>query len=304
MFRRGWLILFVIFITPIPYQPVYSMQWDDLWQRSDQQASESFQQGKHLKAAEKFEDPLWKGSAYYKAGEYQQAIEAFKQENSTEAKYNLGNSYAKLQQFEQAIKSYDEVLTQNPNHQDALKNKKIIEEILKKQQQDKDKKNQENKDNQDKNKQKDQQDQQGKEQKQDSSQQNSEQKQDKNESSSNDKQDQKSSEQKQQQQKEQQQQQQKEEDKQQQQATDKNKTDNDKNKDKQAKAEKPKQVQEQEKDKDKEQDNKNTDSLFSQLNEEQQQAMQQYLNQIQDDPAFLLKRKFYLNSLRKQQNNQ
>ena len=63
------------------------------------------------------------------------------------------------------------------------------------------------------------------------------------------------------------------------------------------------QLAEQDKEKEKEDKpqggiQKPEDTLFSQLNEEQQQSMQQYLNQIKDDPAYLLRRKFYLNSTR------
>lgn len=108
--------------------------WQDLWQTDDQQAQEKFNNQQYNDAAKQFTDPLWQGSAYYRDGKYQEALEAFQQVESIEALYNQANSLAKLQQFEESLNAYKEVLAKDPNHQAAKKNKEIIEKLLEQQQ--------------------------------------------------------------------------------------------------------------------------------------------------------------------------
>ncbi len=301
LFRKGWLLSFLIVLLPYPYQPAYSMQWNDLWLRANQQASESFASGQHEKAAELYTDSQWKGSSFYKAKIYQQAIEQFSKENTTEAKYNTANSLAQLKRLDEALKAYNEVLEKDPNHKDSLKNKKIVQDLIEKQKKNK----QQQKDNKNSDKNKDNSSDKNKDNKQDKDQQkqNSEQK-------KSDKDQQDSKDQSEQQQNDQQSQQQKdaqdkeEQKKAEQEALKKQKEKQEKENKEQEKQNKALDDQEKQKEEqNKPDDEKPDDSLFSQLSDEEQQSMDQYLQQIKDDPAYLLRRKFYLNSTRSKQQN-
>lgn len=148
-FRRGWLlnIVLLIGISSLSLQPQNAMAfsfneslsnslsktWDNLWQRQDQQADKALQQQKYEQASQLAKDPLRLGSAEYKQGNYQQALEDFTQATGADANYNRGNTLAKLQKFEDAIKAYDEALKQNASHEDAKVNKKAIEKMLEEQ---------------------------------------------------------------------------------------------------------------------------------------------------------------------------
>lgn len=149
-FRRGVLftpvLLSLVIATSLHTPKAQASLWDDLWQTKNQQGQTHFKQQEFTKAAEQFSDPLWQGSSHYKAGEFEQALESFKQVESVESNYNQGNALAKLQQYEQAIEAYDEVLVENPEHQDAATNKALVEQLLQQQeqqQQDQDDSNQE-----------------------------------------------------------------------------------------------------------------------------------------------------------------
>ncbi|MBF0264543.1 MAG: VWA domain-containing protein [Gammaproteobacteria bacterium] len=294
-FRRGWFLsLFFVICLPIP-EPVYSMQWNDLWLRADQQAIQSFKQGQHQQAAEKFQNSSWKGAAYYKARDYQQAVSHLKDSKHLDDQYNLANSYAQLKQFDEAIKTYDQVLKQNPEHAEALRNKKIIENLLKqqKQQQQNQKQQSNNSDNKENNQEGNQkgesQDSQNSENKDGSksAQPGEQQKQTENADPQNDNNDNNQKQQKEQT---------TEEKKQALKDLQDKKAKEDKEKTQQAKLDKSKDENTQGSG-----EKQDKDTLFSQLDEEQQQSMQQYLNQIKDDPAYLLRRKFYLNSARSKQ---
>jgi len=82
-----------------------------------------------------FNDPAWKGAAYYRAGNFDEAARFIKDAEGIENTYNLGNALARKGQYEQAISLYNEVLTQNPDHEDARHNKDLLEKELQQQQQ-------------------------------------------------------------------------------------------------------------------------------------------------------------------------
>ncbi len=168
-FRRGWILLVLLVVIP---DNSYAMSWDDLWQTKDQQAAAAFKNGDIKNAAGTFENPLWKASAEYKNGNYQGALDGFKQDTSAHGLYNKGNALAKSGLLDEAIKAYDEALKKQPDLADAEFNKSLVKKLLDQQKQ-QDKQQQQNKQNQDQqNQDKDQQqDQQNGDQKKDGEQQ-------------------------------------------------------------------------------------------------------------------------------------
>jgi Ca-activated chloride channel family protein len=109
--------------------------WDDLWQRSDQQAAKALDAADYAKASELATDTSRRGSAEYKRGNYQLALDNFARASGTDADYNRGNALAKLGQYQDAIAAYDKSLKQNPGGEDARANKAAVEALLKQQQQ-------------------------------------------------------------------------------------------------------------------------------------------------------------------------
>ena len=154
VFRRG--ILFLLPLLLIPVSPgADAFGWNELWQNQNQRAGQQFEQGDHQTAAELFKHPGWKASSYYRAGDYDEALKYWTEQEGENAFYNQGNALAKLERFEEAIKAYERTLDINPHHQDASYNKKLLEKLMQQQQQE-----------QQKNQQDQQQDQQGSEQQQ------------------------------------------------------------------------------------------------------------------------------------------
>jgi Ca-activated chloride channel family protein len=143
IFRRGILLAVFAVGLNLP-QPVEALEanqlWQQLWQNDDQRATRKLQQDQAAEAAQLFNNSEWKAAAHYKAGEYEQALEQLQTIDNAEAHYNRGNTLAKLGQLDEAIKAYEQALAKDPQHEDAIYNKELIE---------KQKQQQENKQDQD-----------------------------------------------------------------------------------------------------------------------------------------------------------
>lgn len=164
-FRRGWLLLLVatvlttLLIAPPEVQAAENAKpeasapatnpwlqrgtqlWRNLWATPDQQAAQKLEQGDAHAAAERFSDPAWRASAQYRAGDYEKSAQNFHTlqgadgKATADADYNRGNALARAGQLQQAIAAYDEALKKNPALADAKDNRKLVEDVLKQQQQ-------------------------------------------------------------------------------------------------------------------------------------------------------------------------
>lgn len=133
-FRRGWLGFWLLWLLlPLP-EPAAAVEWQDLWLTPDQQAQRAFESGQPAVAAERFRDPAWKAAAEYKAGRYEQAARMLEPQDTTNGRYNLGNALANQGRLEEALRAYDRALELDPGNEDAKYNRKLVEEALRKQQ--------------------------------------------------------------------------------------------------------------------------------------------------------------------------
>ena len=281
-FRKGLLTIAFVLLLPLPKNS-YAVEWQDLWQNKDQQAQQAYKNKEFDKAASLFENPAWKAAAHYNAGAYDKALESLvpkPEEKNANILYNQANALAKSGQLEPAIKAYEKALALNPDDSDAKYNKELVEKALEKQKHEQKKPDQQKPEQQKPEQQMPEQ--QKKEAKQDKPEQSDKDEQQKKDGEPSDKSEQqKASEQKPEQ---------SEEKKSQQQQADEQGTPDNKEPEKQPEADKAEQATEAKKADTKQQSKPATDIV--QPTDEQQQANEQWLKRIPDDPAGLLKRKF------------
>lgn len=110
---------------------IATLTWAGLWFTPDQQGRRHFERGEFLAAAEVFQDPLWQGTAFYRAGEFERAARAFARRDTAEAHYNQGNAWLMNGKYEDAIASYDRALTRRPGWQEAADNRDLAAARLK-----------------------------------------------------------------------------------------------------------------------------------------------------------------------------
>ena len=134
-FRRSWLpslLLPLLLLGQTPQANAFEL--DSLWQTPDQRGA-ALLATDPAAAAEQFKDPAWRASAQYRAGDYAAAAESYAKLTGSDAAYNRGNALAKAGKLDEAIAAFDEALEQDPNMSDALRNKKILEDLKKQQEQ-------------------------------------------------------------------------------------------------------------------------------------------------------------------------
>jgi len=133
-FRKGWVLVLVIFIMPLP-QAAQASLWDDLWLNKNQQAQRALEEGSPADAAALFEDTEWRGVARYRAGDYSGSAAEFADSGDTRNLYNLGNAMAQMGQYESAIDAYEQVLEKEPDNEDARYNLDFVKNLQEQQEQ-------------------------------------------------------------------------------------------------------------------------------------------------------------------------
>ena len=131
LFRRGYILMLLLLPVADPSQ---ALDWDDLWSRKDQQGQRAMDDGDYTAAAELFDDPAWRAAAAHRAEDYQAAIEALEQLDDVQSNYNRGNALARLGRYHEAIAAYDRTLAQQPDHADATFNRELLQRALEQQQ--------------------------------------------------------------------------------------------------------------------------------------------------------------------------
>jgi len=109
LFRKGVLFM-------LAFMLVSSDVFAGMWQRTEQQDYQTQMDAVHA----------------FNAKDYEQALHGFSTlaEIDNEALYNMGNTLAFMGKFEQAIQTYERVLQNNPNHQDAAFNLEYLKKQM------------------------------------------------------------------------------------------------------------------------------------------------------------------------------
>jgi Ca-activated chloride channel family protein len=99
----------------LPMQPAHAADDGTLWRRADQQQHEKMREGADA----------------YRKRDYANAERAWKDLPGADAAYNRGNAFAQAGKYQDAIAAYDEALRQQPAMADAIANRKVVLEEMK-----------------------------------------------------------------------------------------------------------------------------------------------------------------------------
>lgn len=104
---------------------IVGLSWAALWWTPDQRGQHHFEQKEYAAAAQEFSDPDWQGTAWYRAGQFDKAAEAFARLSSPEARFNEGNAWLMQGKYQNAIDRYDQALKLRPDWKAAQENREL-----------------------------------------------------------------------------------------------------------------------------------------------------------------------------------
>ena len=104
---------------------IAGVTWVGLWLTPDQQGQRAMNRGAYQAAAETFRDPVWRGVAWFRAGEFEKAELAFARGATPEAEFNRGNCLIMQGKYEQAVARFDRALELRPDWEDAQVNRRV-----------------------------------------------------------------------------------------------------------------------------------------------------------------------------------
>ncbi len=148
-FRKGWTLYSMLVagslsmslsLTPAPAQADFI----DLWLTPDQQGQLAFDQAEYEQAAGHYQDRVWQGVAWYRAGRYADAEKVFRSlaeqpepgdpvtvtRNMSRAAFMQGNSLSQQKHWEKARDAYQQALKLEPVFPEAQQNLTLVEEII------------------------------------------------------------------------------------------------------------------------------------------------------------------------------
>ena len=140
-FRKGALVS-VLLLSIMQPETAEAAEWEDLWLTPDQQGAQRLADGDSSGAAERFDQTSWRGMAEFEAGAYDRAANSFASEPSADGLFNQGNALAMQGDLQGAISAYEKSLSLQPSAEDAIANRDFVQSLLD-QQEDQDQEQQE-----------------------------------------------------------------------------------------------------------------------------------------------------------------
>ncbi len=139
MIRQCFTILLLSVVTQSAHA-----DWASWWRTPEQQAKSAYEKGDVDQLNIIAPDNTWKGVAAHETGEYEEAARLFNEESeqlrldgnqdaANRTLYNRGVSEVRAGQYQNAVETFDQVLEQNPDFADAQHNRDIAQQLVQQQ---------------------------------------------------------------------------------------------------------------------------------------------------------------------------
>ena len=109
--------------------------WSDLWSTHEQQGQKLLDANHPDKAAQLFSDPKRRAYAELQAGQYAKAADLLAPLKDADSQYNRGNALARTGKLRDALAAYDAALASSPGNKDVMRNRELVAKAMENQQQ-------------------------------------------------------------------------------------------------------------------------------------------------------------------------
>jgi Ca-activated chloride channel family protein len=133
-FRRGWTMRWSLLVAlgmgmTLP-APAHAEGIADWFLTPDQQGRIAYQRKNFDRAAELFVDPMWKGEALYRDGQYSEAAKVFARLDTADAAFREGMAHIKGREYREGIAAFETALKRDPDFPGASENLETAKAIL------------------------------------------------------------------------------------------------------------------------------------------------------------------------------
>lgn len=133
-FRRGWTmrwsLLLVVAGLAAGAPGTAKAGVADWFLTSDQQGRIAYENRNFERAAELFADPMWRGRALYRDGQYAAAAQVYDRLDTPEAAFAKGMAHMRGRAYRDSIRAFEETLSLDPDYPDAAGNLATARQIL------------------------------------------------------------------------------------------------------------------------------------------------------------------------------
>jgi len=132
-FRRGWTMRWaalaaVALVLPAPQARADGLT--DWFLTPDQQGRLALERKQFGRAADLFEDPLWRGYALYRHGQYEAAVEVLDRVETAQAAFIQGMAHIKSRRYRDGVRAFETALARDPDYPGAAANLAVGMEIV------------------------------------------------------------------------------------------------------------------------------------------------------------------------------
>lgn len=130
----GTLLVLLLFLAGNAQADAdWRQRWSSFWRNADQRGEQLLRQGDAAAAARTYADPRRRAFAELQAGDYSAAARDFSRFDDADAHYNRGNALARGGDLAAALKAYDTALARDPKHRDARHNRDLVARAMQQQ---------------------------------------------------------------------------------------------------------------------------------------------------------------------------
>ncbi|MEM0925750.1 MAG: tetratricopeptide repeat protein [Planctomycetota bacterium] len=121
LFSPGFCSLVILFAGIV----TWIRRGEPFWVLPDRQAQHLLDSGAAKEASERFIDPVRRGVAQYRSGDFESALQTFAALAGPDQRFNQGNALVMLGRYDDAVEVYQQVLAMVPDRQDAQINLRV-----------------------------------------------------------------------------------------------------------------------------------------------------------------------------------